>query len=304
MKENEIKISSIGEFINIINELSNTISENHKLFYRGQSSIYYKFESSIDRNPNVSEKKLYNKIIREYPYEFKTNNRLHNLTILQHFRAPTRLLDFSLNPLIALYFATCDNENIDGRIIILSVNENKIEFENSSKIRAIACLSYLNKKEIDMIRNLSNGVYKDKYLYEIKKVLFETDKQNLTSLDKALIYFINILKNENIQLNFKLRNLFNMYMLLSNKDFDRVKSQNGVFLLNGNDSRFNSLREISNDKYIYMEKYIIDVERKHKKKILQELNLIGINDSTVYPDLEKLCMHFMGKKASWQNYSK
>ena len=56
---------------------------------------------------------------------------------MQHYGIPTRLLDFSLNPLIALYFAVTDNQDKDGKVILAIVNENRIEYENSAKMQAL-----------------------------------------------------------------------------------------------------------------------------------------------------------------------
>jgi hypothetical protein len=44
------------------------------------------------------------------------NNKISSLTIMQHFRAPTRLLDWTLSPWIALYFTAIEHHERDGAI--------------------------------------------------------------------------------------------------------------------------------------------------------------------------------------------
>ena len=44
------------------------------------------------------------------------NNRISALTVLQHFRAPTRMLDWTHSPWIALYFAAIEHHDKDGSI--------------------------------------------------------------------------------------------------------------------------------------------------------------------------------------------
>lgn len=106
---------------------------------------------------------------------------------MQHYGIPTRLLDFSLNPLIALYFAVTDNQDKDGKVILVIVNENRIEYENSTKMQALACLSYTDKISVNIIK--------------------EYCENN---------------KDEYADLKFKWKNLLLPFMLLANKSFDRM----------------------------------------------------------------------------------
>jgi len=76
------------------------------------------------------------------------------LEIAQHFGVPTRLLDFTQNPLVALYFACEDTKNVDGSIWI--VNEpgyNKILFNTNYLTLSIDSKNIISKIISDEIIN-------------------------------------------------------------------------------------------------------------------------------------------------------
>lgn len=70
------------------------------------------------------------------------SNNLECLAYAQHYGLPTRLLDFSESPLVALYFATCENYDKDGAVFAYHPNlavdyKAKLPLE---KINRVACL--------------------------------------------------------------------------------------------------------------------------------------------------------------------
>ncbi|MCY3740061.1 MAG: FRG domain-containing protein [Candidatus Poribacteria bacterium] len=140
-----IEISSLTEYINQIDEVTHP---EKSYLYRGQedeawrvtSSAYRRLvSSSEDLGPEVDLppyplRHLYQnyllKIIGEiklrYPSTYRDLSPLECMAHLQHNRVATGLIDFTFSPLVALWFA-CTNENINGKVIVLENDSEKIE---------------------------------------------------------------------------------------------------------------------------------------------------------------------------------
>lgn len=61
-----------------------------------------------------------------------TGGRLSALELLaamQHYSVPTRLLDFTFNPLIALWFAVEQDDSVDGRVLAIDISDRVIDRE-------------------------------------------------------------------------------------------------------------------------------------------------------------------------------
>lgn len=58
---------------------------------------------------------------------------LELLASLQHFGVPTRLIDFTFNPLIALWFAVQAGDEGDGRIFAIDISDRKIGRDVSAR---------------------------------------------------------------------------------------------------------------------------------------------------------------------------
>ena len=105
--------------------------------YRGESKEYEQACSStlyrrlFDINKDVTkytflqEQEEYLKKVNRY---FEGEFDLPVLSKLQHFGMPTCLIDFSKNILISMFFACLNNDNEDGFIYVLNVDdENEVE---------------------------------------------------------------------------------------------------------------------------------------------------------------------------------
>lgn len=121
-------IQSIQEYIKFIIEQQ----RDEVLIYRGHSSIDYELKPSIGRTKYSEELErfVFSQFKQKYHLFFKErlSSDLEVLFLAQHYGLPTRLLDWSYNPMVALYFACKSNPGVDGTVYCLSI-ENVYLFD-------------------------------------------------------------------------------------------------------------------------------------------------------------------------------
>lgn len=118
-------IKSFTELLSVIE--SAKIGQN--MIFRGISDSSYELITSLGRSESVtgkSTKKLEERLIKLFkessiPYlEHQPQNELEWLAVAQHFGLPTRLLDWSYNPLISIYFAVESKPEQDSAVFMFS----------------------------------------------------------------------------------------------------------------------------------------------------------------------------------------
>lgn len=152
------EIENIVDIINYVQSQENLLKEyGYNLYFRGQKA-HYDLLPSLFRNKGwvVHEAELNALIINDNPKEFlDCKSTFEKLVKLKHYNQPSRLLDITSNPLIALYFA-CDGDAEDDIPVVITAYSDKSKEKQSVSSDTVLMLTGLANSAIqsDLIQEV------------------------------------------------------------------------------------------------------------------------------------------------------
>lgn len=294
--ENYIK--NVSEFIETVFQFK-TQKEIYKeekivfenIYYRGQSDKRYKLIPSIARSSKRSyecaleaefsylreERAMITEAKNKLPNIFKNDlSPLALLAKMQHYGFPTRLLDITENPLVALYFACSENDenvNEDGIVYIIKSNEINYIYD-APLLEAFADTSFFKFGDDMQLSDFFDAMLECSYFDKMRTYL------------KLYAYGNNKAKENYVRDNA-------VPIVVDSKiSTQRQIAQAGKYILFPNDivNKNNSIRFINkiselktNNRSINIEDKIY-IAKEDKGNILKELEALNIKKSTLFPD--------------------
>lgn len=264
-----------------------TKNKHGTLCYRGQANSNWKLIPSVMRDLRANaESQIFSELMVEAPSEFGADKSMFDkLVRAQHYSLPTRLLDVTLNPLVALYFACNDDSQAekDGVIQIFNFSSNRVKFADSDTVSIICNLARLSDEER---KEISEKFYEKRITTNPQREIFRKIPEI-----KRLMQFVRVEKSYFLDA-LNPDDLFRYFFVYPSKNNRRVIAQSGAFIAAG----LLEYKSPGTSKGFDLEKLHIPAESKIN--ILKQLDSLNINSRSMFPEVESASKYIRKK---WSN---
>jgi hypothetical protein len=279
------KIGALSTFLQNLDKLG--AGGKRLRYFRGHSKQSYQLRPSIFRNAGwiANEATMLKELILRCPNDFAgATTTFQCLVKMQHYGLPTRLLDVTSNPLVALYFAcvTHDEDDEDGEVIIFDIDLSDVKYFDSDTVSVISNLS----------RRPSNFVVP--YFPEVANATPDelVTRFNEQEAIKLLLHDIGSEKSHFLPKVLR-EDLLRVVCVKPLLDNPRVIRQEGAFLLFGC-NKIKVEPAALHDKVVSAR---FTINRDEKRNLLDQLRTLGISRATMFPEIEQVAEHV--RQAHW-----
>lgn len=265
------QITSVSDFVRHV--VNWRLDGHPPTAFRGQSHYGWYSVPKLFRDDNdihSSENYAVRDIVSLHPSEFESDKTMFDrLVRMQHFGLPTRLLDVTTNPLVALWFATeisKSSEDYHGAVQAFLVPKDRQRYYDSDRVSCMANIANLTKKQKE---ELASCAMTTSSVIEFNKQPVVDTLVFHIGMEKA--HFRNVVNPDDL-----LRPIY-VKPKMSNK---RIIAQAGAFMLWGVNVDASRVGERLRQDRIW-------IDEADKAHIRDELNLLGINERTLFPEIDK-----------------
>ncbi len=257
-------------------------SDEIVLYFRGEPKCYKKLRPSVMRTPHESrgdsEREMLRDLISRQPDEFnRMTSALAQWMLAQHHSLPTRFLDVTKNPLIALFFACEEEDQYNGTLHIFAVPRSLIKPFDSDTVSVIANFAKLSLHEQELLLGRSdppNNKHRSQSDYsEAMRRLYQSIRVEKSYFDERI----------------DPRDFYRVFVLEPQQSFERIRTQSGAFIASAFHERFEGdeiTLKWNRDIPAYAH-FTPTVPSERKCGLLKDLQRLNITRETLFPGLDE-----------------
>lgn len=266
--ENAFKVGSVRTFLDALEKIEQDLGEI--LFFRGHESHAFELLPGVYRDPGLidNEDVIFKELVLRCPNEFAgIDSTFQMLVKMQHYSLPTRLLDITINPLVALYFA-CVRTTLreSGEVVVFRFPKTAVKYFDSDTVSVISNISRRPSSfyfDVNAEINVFNSSQEARLLlHEIKK-------------EKP--YFEGHIKPAD---------LASVVCVKPKLDNARIVRQDGAFLLFGANGVKSTPAHINQEYLARPEGRRIIIT--NKSLIRKQLESLGLTQGTIFPEIDRV----------------
>ena len=290
------KIKSVADLIERCLEMSSR-NEGLTLYFRGERDSAWNLRPSVMRPSKdgtfrlrTHEGEMLRDLISRRPEDFGgMTSALEQMVVAQHHGLKTRLLDVTRNPCVAL-FSACDGRDPagkshdntkDGRLHVFAVQKELVRPFDSDTVSVISNFAKLDRGHQNLLlgKTGKDSEAEDpsiplQYIYpEAMRRLYHFIRQEKPQFEKLI----------------DPRDFFRVFVVEPKQSFERIRAQEGAFILSAFHEQFEREQILSHTKNLPVYEYDTMIVPSGKKvRILEELDLLNFTRETLNPSLDEV----------------
>lgn len=272
--------------------------------FRGHPDVAFDLRPSVfrkDARPSLEDIRaerehiLLRELIAVHPADFRSDaSALEELVRMQHYSLPTRLLDVTWNPLVALWFASEDfskmvetgkltkggrpeRKTVDtpGEIVRIVMDEKLVRYFDSDRVACVANLARCDPDQKADVRRLLNAG---------PSTLKQKADFNKEPTIRRLLHFIRGEKAA-FEAEIEPEHLNGIFLVKPKMNNRRILAQEGAFLA------FGMIPEIPRSGTADMQIDRIRVDVRNKGRIRKQLAQLSVNERTLFPEIDRAALY-------------